>query len=81
MTATEFPEVNLRIAENQPEYETIPVFVDEKDPKIPVTMCFKLDDAEMKQVWETGEIWLTVLTFGKAFQPIGQSVLKPKGFK
>lgn len=81
MTATEFKEVNLRIAEHQEEYETLPVFVDEKDPTIPVTMCFELSSEERKQVWETGEIWVTMLTFGKSFQPIGMSLLKPEGFK
>lgn len=81
MTATEFPEVNLRIAENQEEYETLPVRIDLEDPQHEAIMCFKLDDAEIKQVLETGEIWISVLTFGKPFQPIGQSVLKPQHFK
>lgn len=79
MKAVEFPEVNLRIAENQPEYETLPVHVEPLEPGIPVTMCFELDENEKKQVAETGKIWLKVLTFGNNFQPISMSCLKPEG--
>jgi hypothetical protein len=79
MKAIEFQEVNLRIAENQPEYETLPVFIDHSSPEYEATMCFELDDDEKKQVVETGKIWLRVLTFGKPFQPIGMSCLKPEG--
>lgn len=81
MNAKEFKEVNLRIAENQPQYETLPVHFDSKDESYPVTMCFQLDEQEQKQVLETGEIWLTVLTFGKSFHPIAMSCLKPEKFK
>lgn len=81
MKAIEFDEVNIRIAEHQEEYETLPVFVDGKNPAVPAIMCFKLNDEERKQVLETGNIWLTVLTFGHNFQPIGMSCLKPIEFK
>ena len=81
MTATEFTEVNLRIAEKQEEYQTLPVFLDQTDPTLPATMCFELDENELQQVKETGKIWLTVLTFGKHFQPIEMSLMKPEGFK
>lgn len=81
MKAVEFPEVNLRIAENQDEYETLPVHINTEDPTVPATMCFELDEAERKQVAETGQIWLTVLTFGQHFHPIGMTLLKPNNFK
>lgn len=81
MTATEFPEVNLRIAEHQEEYQTLPVFLDQSQPEMPVTMCFELDEEELKQVKETGKIWVTIQTFGKPFSPIGPSLIKPEGFK
>lgn len=76
MKAIEFKGVNLRIAENQEEYQTLPVFVDTTDPAVPVTMCFELDDEERQQVAETGHVWLTVLTFGQHFHPIAMSCLK-----
>jgi hypothetical protein len=81
MKAIDFNEVNMRIAEKQEEYETLPVFLDQTDPTIPVTMCFELDEQEQKQVLETGKIWLKILTFGHNFQPISMSCLKPSEFK
>lgn len=81
MKAIEFKEVNLRIAENQPEYETLPVHVDFEDHKTPITMCFELDEEERKQVAETGRIWIKQLTFGKPFPPILMSFMKPEGFE
>ncbi len=81
MESVEFKEVNVRIAEHQEEYETLPVFLDKRDPSAPVTMCFHLDNEEQLQVMETGQIWLTVLTFNNNFQPIAMSCLKPDNFE
>jgi hypothetical protein len=78
MKAIEFPEVNVCIAENQPEYETLPVYIDLEDPTTPVTMCCELDEEERKQVAETGKVWITVLTFRQNFHPIMMSFLKPE---
>jgi len=83
MKAIEFPEVNIRIAENQPEYETIPANVTQDEESNgyfnQVTMCFELDEEERKQVAETGRIWHTVLVpQGKHFHPIRSSCLKPE---
>ena len=81
MKAVEFKEVNLRIAENQPEYETLPVHVDMENYQHKATMCFELDENELEQVGETHQIWLKVLTFGRPFQPIEPSLMKPEGFE
>lgn len=78
MKAIEFPEVNVRIAENQQQYETLPVYIDTEDPTTPTTMCIRLDHEEIKQVAETGLIWLTTLTFMQQFHPIKMSLLKPE---
>lgn len=80
MKAIEFPEVNVRIAEDQPQYETLPVYIDTEDPTTPTTMCIELDKEERKQVAETGRIWITTLTFMQQFHPIKMSFLKPEGF-
>lgn len=74
MIAKEFNQQNIVIAENQDEYESLPAFVSDDGA---VTCCFELDEAELKQVRETGKIWLTVLTFGKPLQPINTSLLNP----
>jgi len=80
MKAIDFPEVNVRIAENQPEYETLPDHVEDvKDAGWrKVTVCFELDPEERKQVAETGQIWQTVLQpDSDYFHPIMMSTLKP----
>ena len=50
MKAIEFPEVNVRIAENQPEYETLPVhYCPDKETNgyfHRATMCFELDEQD-----------------------------------
>lgn len=80
MKAVDFKDVNLRIAENQEEYETLPVYVNRNHASTPTTMCFELSEKEKKQVAETGKIWLTVLTFGNNFHPIRMSCLMPAEF-
>lgn len=83
MKAIEFQEVNVRIAEHQEEYETLPVNV-KPDAESngyfnKVTMCFELDEDEKRQVAETGCIWQTVFVpHGSGFHPISLSTLKPE---
>jgi len=83
MKAIEFPEVNLRIAENQPEYETLPANIQpDKQTKgffNQFTFCFELDEDEKKQIAETGHVWQTVLVpKGRSINPIFMSTLKPE---
>lgn len=74
MRAIEFPEVNLRIAEKQEEYETLPAHHNEKE--MSMTFCFELSEEEKKRVAETGVIFMKVLTFNQPLQPIAMSTLK-----
>lgn len=74
MKAVEFPEANIKIAENQPEYETLPALHDPDEGSI--VYCFQLSEEEKKQVIETGRIWIKQLTFNRPMQPIGTSCLK-----
>lgn len=74
MKAMEFEEVNVRIAEHQPEYETLPAFYNEEDQSI--TFCFELSEEEFTQVAKTGKIYIKQLTFNKPMQPIAGSCLK-----
>ncbi|MEL7586628.1 MAG: hypothetical protein AAGU19_07925 [Prolixibacteraceae bacterium] len=81
MKAIEFPEVNVRIAANQPEYETLPAHMEGlKDTGWrKVTVCFYLDPEERKQVIETGQIWQTIIQPDTDyFHPILMSTLKPE---
>lgn len=68
MKAKEFDEVNVRLAEHQEEYQTLPVHYNPTEGSM--SFCFELSEEERKQVNETGEIWVKVLTFGNAMQPI-----------
>ena len=74
MIAKEFDEVNVRIAENQDEYETLPAFCNTQEGTAMV--CFELDEDEKKQVTETGLIYMKVLTGNGKLQPIAMSVIK-----
>jgi hypothetical protein len=74
MKSTEFEEVNVRIAENQEEYQTLPAHFNAEEGSF--TFCFELDKEEMKQIKETGKIWFKQLTFGQPMNPIMMSTLK-----
>lgn len=74
MKSIEFEEANIRIAEDQPEYETLPAHYNQTEGSM--TFCFELDPDELEQVGKTGRIYIKQLTFGNALQPIGGSCLK-----
>jgi len=77
MTAVNFPEANIQLAEDQPEYETLPILCDTTKPEQPMTCCFKLTPEELAEINATGIIWHTQWTFGQAFQPILMTTQKP----
>lgn len=79
MKSIEFPEVNVRIAENQDEYETLPAFYDENE--MSMTFCFELDPDELEQVGKTGRIFIKQLTFNQPMQPIFGSCLESETLK
>lgn len=74
MKPLEFEEVNVRIAEHQDEYQTLPAYVNAEEGS--VTFGFLLSDAEVEEVKATGVIWVKTLTFGHPMQPILLSAKK-----
>lgn len=74
MTTIEFEEVNVRIAEDQPEYKTLPALYNPENGSM--TFCCELTNDEKIQVFETGKIWIQVLTGGQPFHPINSSFLR-----
>lgn len=76
MKARNFKEANIKIAEKQEQYLTLPAKYT-PGPEGIVTVSFKLDDEEYQQVMETGTIYLQFLTFNKGFQPLGSTCLNP----
>lgn len=77
MKAITFPQVTVNLAEDQEQYETLPVHIDLIQPETPVTCCFELSREEIDEIVRTGKIWHTQWTFGNLFQPIRMSTQNP----
>ena len=72
-----FPESNAVLAMGQDEYEPIAVYRVPEDPSGQCICCFRLTDAELEEIARTRTLWISVLTFNQAFQPIGLSTQCP----
>lgn len=75
MKLIDFPERNIIIAKNQPEYLPLPAYRTD-DGK--VTCCWKLSLRERLILLFTGKLWHTILTFNNPLQPQLLSGKKPK---
>jgi hypothetical protein len=78
MKPKKFKEVNVTYGENQPEYLPLPAYHAENGQAV---FCFELDDEERKRVAETGEVWVSLLTFNQPLQPIFITTKKSDLFK
>lgn len=74
MKTVEFEGVNVRIAEDQEEYNTLPAFWNQKEGSL--TYCFELSEAEIEHIKETKKVYFKQLTFGQPMQPINPSVFQ-----
>jgi hypothetical protein len=88
MLPIKFPEANCILAENQPEYTPLPVFVEYKDVETAhkkatvtvawsMTACFELSDEEIEQIVKTRRLYHTQMVFGNNFQPVMLSTQNP----
>jgi len=66
MKPVKFAESNATFGANQPEYQHLPAMVNGDV----VVSCWELTDEEKQQVMKEGKIWLGVMTFGQALQPV-----------
>lgn len=66
MKPVKFAEANATFGANQPEYQPLPAMVNGDV----VVSCWELTDEEKQQVMKEGKIWLGVMTFGQALQPV-----------
>jgi hypothetical protein len=57
-------------AKDQPEYNTLPAITYRENPQVPVTSRWKFTDLERKAIAEGADLYLTLLTFGVALQPV-----------
>lgn len=74
MESIDFKQRNAEIAKDQPQYRTLFAhicerFINEFFREVHKTVCFKLDPEELKQVNDTGCIWLTQVSFREVPQP------------
>ena len=73
MKTVHFPQANVNIAENQPEYTTVPAYVGvvSTNPDVVGVICkVQFDFNEMQNILaNNNSIWLRMLTFGKPLQP------------
>lgn len=91
MKAIDFPQRTHMLAENQPEYETMPVYTEMKQTNITngaykrvskdvpwsMTACFELSDREIEEIVRTRKLWYTQMLFGNNFQPVSLSIKNP----
>ena len=79
MKPIKFPEQNAVFGENQrPLYEPLPAY---RSPDGQVICCFELSEEEKQRVAETGQIWLSLLTFNPPLQPVYLTTEKSDIFK
>jgi len=76
MIAIDFPERTILLAEDQPQYETLPCHINDSQER-EFTCCFQLNKEEIDEIVLTGLLWHTQLTFGSAVQPIRMSTQNP----
>lgn len=63
----EFSQVTVRIAEHQPEYQTLPAHTTEDGR---VITCFHVTPDQMADMARSGELWVQIYTFGNPLQPL-----------
>ncbi len=68
MEFIEFNGMNVRIAEDQPEYGTIPAYHDPKKGSVTFVMQFSKEEIDI--IKRTGKVLLQQFTGGKPMQPI-----------
>lgn len=69
MTPTDFPEVNAQMAEEQEEYETLPVcHLGDRSGRL--ISLWQLTWAERFRLLFTGRLWISMLTYNQPPMPI-----------
>lgn len=79
MKPIDFKEQNVVLAENQPEYQSLPALKIEGHEG-QVTSCWGLSFTERLRVLFTGKIWVSLLSFNKPLTPSFLSTRKEDHF-
>jgi hypothetical protein len=77
MEPIKFNGYNTEIAKDQDEYNTLPAFVNFDSIEKDVVSCWKMTWKERIKVLFSGEIFLTIRTYGDPLQPQLLDVDKP----
>lgn len=75
MKPIEFEQSNIKIAENQEEYQTLPAHHDQENGIL--TSCWELTPEEIELLREMGRIYFRQWTFNQPMQPILPTVENP----
>lgn len=73
MKPIKFKECNVTFAKDQPEYNQLPAFRDEKGEAV---TCWKLTFKERLRILFKGKVWLCLLTFNQPLTPSFMSTKK-----
>lgn len=65
MKPINFPESNKQWAKDQPEYQTLPAYINDEE----TISCWHLEFKERLILLFTGRLWLRQLNFNQALQP------------
>ncbi len=76
MEPIKFRQQNIVFAKNQPPYLPLPAYRDDKQGGR-IFHCWKLSFRERVKIFFTGKIWVNVLNFGRAPQPIKLMIDNP----
>ena len=77
MEPIKFDGANVVFGANQPEDVSLPAERVGKPETGQINTCWALSPDELKKVQETGQIYVSLLTFGQPLQPVLVSVDKP----
>lgn len=76
MEPIKFDGVNVVFGSEQTEYQPLPAERVGKPRTGQINTCWSLSPDEIKKVQETGQIYVSLLTFGQPLQPVFVSVDK-----
>ena len=70
MKPIKFKEQNVVFAENQPEYNPLPAFINKDTNSMgQVISCWELSFKERVKILFTGKMWVSICAFGKPLSP------------
>lgn len=77
MKPIKFDGANAVFGANQPEYQPLPAERVGNPYVGQIITCWELSPDELEKIKETGQIWLSTLTFRNPLQPVFLSAEKP----